>query len=80
MALRKAGILDTRRDGKYVYYRLADPSVFNLLRYVGELAGMDFEQLPELEATSFLSKCSCPNCTGENLDHTTIAASEGANS
>jgi ArsR family transcriptional regulator len=36
--LRKCGIVEYRREGKRVRYRLADPSVLDLLTKVEELA------------------------------------------
>ena len=30
--LRKEGLVDTRREGKYVYYAVADPNVLVLLK------------------------------------------------
>src|SRR5437764_15471192 len=35
--LRQARLVETRRDGTYVYYRLADDNVFRLLRTVETL-------------------------------------------
>lgn len=32
MALRKAGLLDTTREGRHIYYRLADPSILALVK------------------------------------------------
>ena len=38
-SLRKCGIVKCRREGKKIMYRLADPSVLELLTKVEELAG-----------------------------------------
>ena len=62
MVLRDAGILETRRDGKYVYYRAADPKVFALLETVADLLEMPPDSLPELDEDSALSSCDCPKC------------------
>ncbi len=80
MALRKAGILDTRRDGKYVYYRLADSSAFDIVRYAGKLAGLEEEHLPKFIGSNFSSKCGCPNCAGGDFDQSTIDVPNNANS
>lgn len=79
MALRKAGILDTRREGKYIFYRLADQEIFALIRNAGKLAGLEDEQLPELEHLGFSPKCCCPYCESDNLDQSTATASMDAN-
>jgi rhodanese-related sulfurtransferase/DNA-binding transcriptional ArsR family regulator len=47
-ALRRAALVDTRRDGLYVYYRLADPTVFEVcstLRGAAERRLADLERL-----------------------------------
>jgi DNA-binding transcriptional ArsR family regulator/rhodanese-related sulfurtransferase len=47
-ALRQASLVETRRDGVFVYYRLADPAVFDLcaaLRRVAEQRLTDLERL-----------------------------------
>ena len=62
MALRKAGLLDTRRAGKYIFYRLADPATFELIRSAGQLAGLPEAQLPKLGATGTDPDCDCPKC------------------
>ena len=36
--LRSAGLVDTRRDGNTVYYRLADPKVLEAYRLIQTLA------------------------------------------
>jgi len=45
--LREAGVLTTERRGPFIYYRLADPSVLNLLEACGKYAG----SLKEARAT-----------------------------
>ncbi len=67
MALRKAGILRTRRDGKFVYYRLLNPAVLDLIRDAARIAGIDPDKLLELENLGTLEQCVCPHC-GENDD------------
>lgn len=37
-ALRSAHLVTTRKEGLYVYYRLADPSVFRLVQMIREVA------------------------------------------
>jgi len=47
-ALKRAGLLESRRDGLFVHYRLADPAVFELsrsLRVVAECRLAEFERL-----------------------------------
>ena len=47
-ALRRAAVVESRRDGLFVYYRLADPEVFQLimaLRSVAERRLSDFDRL-----------------------------------
>ena len=75
MALRKAGVLSTRRDGKYVFYRLADQKVFDLLKNAGKLAGLENDQISVLVEQDPSPKCGCPNCQEENGAQTTVKAS-----
>jgi len=56
MALRKADILQVRRDGRYMHYRLSDPRLLALVRQAAELRNIS---LPELAPSP---ECSCPNC------------------
>ena len=47
-ALRQAALVDSRKDGLFVYYRLVDPDVFELstvIRSVAERRLADFERL-----------------------------------
>jgi DNA-binding transcriptional ArsR family regulator len=57
MALRQAGIITSRRDGRFIFYRLADPALLDLIRNAGRLAHVDIAS-PVPTVT-----CSCPNCS-----------------
>jgi DNA-binding transcriptional ArsR family regulator len=50
--LRDAGLVDSRRDGLYIYYRLSDPSVALVLNAVLGPAGRPRHH-PD---------CTCPEC------------------
>ena len=65
MALRDGGILETRREGKYIFYRLSNPQIFNLIREAGLLSGVDGKDLPELQLPLQVRKCVCPHCERE---------------
>ncbi len=58
MALRDANLLETRRDGRYIYYRLVDRRILNVLAQVGEMLGQHIEAQPIK-----LFSCECPHCT-----------------
>jgi len=57
MAMRDAGILLTRRAGKFIFYRLRDPVLLRLIELAAKMENVDVSDIP----TSAV--CSCPNCT-----------------
>jgi DNA-binding transcriptional ArsR family regulator len=59
MALREAGVVTDRREGRYVFYRLCDPALLSLVRQAAQLQGMD------LPALAPASDCECPNCSDQ---------------
>jgi DNA-binding transcriptional ArsR family regulator len=63
MALRRAEILQDRREGRFIYYRLADPAILPWLRDAGRLAGVSLPNLPATPVTG----CSCPPCAGQTV-------------
>ncbi|HUV16573.1 MAG TPA: metalloregulator ArsR/SmtB family transcription factor [Pelolinea sp.] len=65
MALREAGLLETRREGKFVYYRLSKPEVIKLIQDAARLAGIDPEDLTAHIELAVLEKCICPHCESE---------------
>lgn len=50
--LREAGLISQRREGLYIYYRLADPQVEHLLA----------EVLGSVEENPLFPECPCPQC------------------
>jgi DNA-binding transcriptional ArsR family regulator len=56
MLLRKVGLLLERREGRYIFYRLNDPRLLNMLRQMAELWGTPLPEIP------IGTDCGCPNC------------------
>ncbi len=73
MALREAGLLETRREGKFVYYRLASPEILHLIEDAANLAGMDPAGMLTQSEPAVMEKCVCPNCAGNEIDVDTIS-------
>lgn len=60
MALRDAGLLVTRRHGRFIYYRLADPGLLDLIRLAARSVGIPEEALERPARDE--SACECPRC------------------
>jgi DNA-binding transcriptional ArsR family regulator len=65
MALRRARVLETRRDGRYIYYRLRDPAVLDLVRLSSKVAGVAEATVPPAEPAVRVAGCDCPSCTSK---------------
>lgn len=52
-ALRQAALVESRKDGVFVYYRLADPDVFDLSNVVRSVAERRFAELDRLVREHF---------------------------
>lgn len=65
MVLRDAGILETRRDGKYIFYSIADQTIFNLVETAATMQGITNENLPKAAQPGIYDNCPCPNCESE---------------
>ena len=61
MALRKAKLVTAHRDGRNVFYRLAQPAVVALLQQAAVLAGIHPETFQVL-ACRPVDGCPCPQC------------------
>lgn len=63
--LRESGVVQDRRDGWNIFYRVTDPRVFELLDQVQRMTGI---KVPDVHQAGF--HCSCPRCLAEQqADH-----------
>jgi DNA-binding transcriptional ArsR family regulator len=65
MALRDVVILETRRDGKYIFYRVVDEGVFDLIQTAAMIQNIPLEKLPKISDPDAQTNCPCPNCETE---------------
>ena len=56
--LREAGLIQDRRDGWNIYYRVVNPLIFEVLDAV---QGLTDEQIPIPPASQ--NECACPHCS-----------------
>ena len=63
MSLRKTDILLDRREGRYVFYRLKDASLLDLITATARLSGLSAESVSTLINTQFHPSCECPQCS-----------------
>jgi DNA-binding transcriptional ArsR family regulator len=61
MVLRKAGLVTAQRDGRNIFYRLAQPTVLQLLQQAAEISGMPAGAL-QSRSIRPVPNCSCPQC------------------
>jgi DNA-binding transcriptional ArsR family regulator len=64
MALRDAGLVTTNREGKNIFYRLANPDILSIVQKTSLLTGNDFDELKNLSHKKY-EKCPCPHCNPE---------------
>ena len=63
MVLRDAGLVEVRRDGLNIYYRVIRPEIFAVLDAMREVTGIHpSASKPKRNA------CTCPNCVGEHTE------------
>ncbi len=62
MALRKADILQDRREGRYVFYQLRNASFLDLILAAATLSGLSADSVSALVNTQVYPSCECPQC------------------
>jgi ArsR family transcriptional regulator len=60
MALRDAGLVDDRRDGLNIYYRVIRPEIFEVMDAMRQVTGVR-----PSAARPAPNACTCPHCVGE---------------
>jgi DNA-binding transcriptional ArsR family regulator len=62
MVLREAGLVDDRRDGWNVYYRVTKPGILSVIDAAREALG----ERKQSQIPAILDTCTCPHCVEEN--------------
>jgi len=62
IALRNAGAVTDRREGRFIFYRLSDPSLLDLIRQAAHITGVSEDELAAITPKLILNECSCPKC------------------
>jgi ArsR family transcriptional regulator len=65
--MRRAGMLTTRRDGKFVYYRLVDDAVLDLLAALRRIAERNSAEVERVIRTYFLDRDSLEPVSRDEL-------------
>jgi DNA-binding transcriptional ArsR family regulator len=65
MGLRQAGIVTDRREGRYIFYRLQNPRLLELIQLAGVLSGIPENELIVAERSLPVEDCCCPHCVPE---------------
>ena len=71
MEMRDAGLLETRRDGRYIFYRLTEPGLLDVLLDISRLFDIPYEDIESLFNSDPNPQCCCPDCL-EQLKHDRI--------
>ncbi len=56
--LREAGLIQDRRDGWNIFYRVADPRIFEVMDAVQKITG---QAMPAVQEHTI--SCTCPHCS-----------------
>ena len=62
MALRQAGLLEARRQGRFIHYRLKNPPLLAILHQAAEVQGLSLTDLAPSK------NCNCPNCSKQQSE------------
>jgi ArsR family transcriptional regulator, arsenate/arsenite/antimonite-responsive transcriptional repressor len=62
MALRKADILQDRREGRYIFYSLTNTAFLDLITVSARLSGLSTESISALINIRVNPSCECPQC------------------
>ena len=65
MHLREAGLVIGERCGHYMFYRLADPDLIDLIRSIGSMVG-EAVWIEAALSTDRVPGCTCPECSNDS--------------
>lgn len=58
MALREAGVVEDRRDGRNIFYRIKTPDMLNLIEIIKKM-----NNEPQASVPLTAAACVCPKCS-----------------
>ena len=64
MILKEAGLIESRRDGLNLYYRVIKPEIFNVLDILSSVTGIT-AKLPKHKHAN--AECPCPKCNAKQV-------------
>ena len=62
MALREAGIVKSRRDGRNIYYQVKNPQVLDLIQSAGVISRQELGPIQITGPENLQGDCPCPKC------------------
>lgn len=60
MVLREEGILRTNREGRFIYYRIADQKILDMITAAAQIKSVSLDAINTEKKT-----CDCPKCCGD---------------
>jgi ArsR family transcriptional regulator len=75
MEMREAGLVETRREGRYIFYRLIEPQLLDLLIDIGRLFAIPTGEMESLRNSEPSPQCCCPDCL-EQLKSSVVSSEE----
>lgn len=67
MGLREAGIVESHREGRNIYYRMANPQLLELIQFAGKISNQEGPAIPVSAPQNMGGDCPCPRCDSEGL-------------
>lgn len=80
MALRKADVLEDRREGRYVYYRLKNLDYLDLIAASAKARGLSAESIFETIESKIYPSCECPHCAPHVIPLDTVSVKTSSSS
>jgi DNA-binding transcriptional ArsR family regulator len=68
MFLREVGLVEDRRDGTRIFYRVIKPEVFDLVDAAIQMTGMK----PIQKIYSKVANCPCPKCNPVSIENNAV--------
>lgn len=65
MALRRAGLVRSRRSGRNIFYALSRPDLLEIIQQSGIVLGIPQDELSLTGKRVPLENCPCPHCVRE---------------